>query len=84
MRILFENCDADKAEDRTLPNDAFVVEYKVEDTSQYDIASAGKQSEIFDYYYDKFKKGFVTMRQTEGRANPKLWGAKAPETKKKR
>lgn len=84
MRILFENCDVDKAEDRTLPNNAFIVEYKVEDVSQYDIALAAKQSEIFDYYYDKFKKGFVTMRQTEGRANPKLWGIKAPETKKKR
>tara|TARA_B100001094_G_scaffold11860_1_gene10522 strand:- start:158 stop:430 length:273 start_codon:yes stop_codon:yes gene_type:complete len=84
MRILFENCDVDKAEDRTLPNNAFVVEYKVEDVSQYDIALAAKQSEIFDYYYDKFKKDFVTMRQTEGRANPKLWGIKAPETKKKR
>ena len=84
MRILFEDCDVDKAEDRTLPNNAFVVEYKVDDVSKYDIAAAGKQSEIFDHYYDKFKKGFVTMRQTEGRANPKLWGTKAPESKKKK
>ena len=62
MRILFEDCDVDKAEDRTLPSNAFVVEYKVDDVSKYDIAAAGKQSEIFDHYYDKFKKGFVTMR----------------------
>ena len=84
MRILFEDCDVDKAEDRTLPSNAFVVEYKVDDVSKYDIAAAGKQSEIFDHYYDKFKKGFVTMRQTEGRINPKLWGTKAPESKKKK
>ena len=84
MRILFEDCDVDKAEDRTLPSNAFVVEYKVDDVSKYDIAAAGKQSEIFDHYYDKFKKSFVTMRQTEGRANQKLWGTKAPESKKKK
>ena len=84
MRILFEDCDVDKAEDRTLPNNAFVVEYKVDNVSKYDIAAAAKQSEIFDYYYDKFKKDFVTMKQAEGRINPKLWGVKAPESKKKK
>ena len=40
MRILFEDCDVDKAEDRTLPNNAFVVEYKVDNVSKYDIAAA--------------------------------------------
>ena len=84
MRILFEDCDVDKAEDRTLPSNAFVVEYKVDDVSKYDIAAAGKQSEIFDHNYDKYKKGFVTMNQTEGRINPKLYGNEAPKTKKKK
>ena len=86
MKILFENCDPDKAEDRTLPNNSFLVEYKVDDgaVSSYDIAAAAKQSEIFDHYYDKYKKGFVTMNQTEGRINPKLYGVKAPETKKRK
>ena len=42
MKILFEDCDVDKAEDRTLPNNAFVVEYKVDDVSKYDIAAAAK------------------------------------------
>ena len=37
MKILFEDCDVDKAEDRTLPNNAFVVEYKVDNVSKYDI-----------------------------------------------
>ena len=86
MKILFENCDPDKAEDRTLPNNSFLVEYKVDEgaVSSYDIAAAAKQSEIFDHYYDKYKKGFVTMNQTEGRINPKLYGVKAPETKKRK
>ena len=84
MKILFENCDPERADDRELPNNSFLVEYKVDDgaASSYDIAAAAKQSEIFDHYYDKYKKGFVTMNQTEGRINPKLYGVKAPETKK--
>ncbi len=86
MKILFENCDPDKANDRELPNNSFLVEYKVDSdaASSYDIAAAAKQSEIFDHYYDRYKKGFVTMNQTEGRINPKLYGVKAPETKKRK
>ena len=86
MKILFENCDPERAEDRELPNNSFLIEYKVDGgaASSYDIAAAAKQSEIFDYYYDKFKKDFVTMKQAEGRINPKLWGVKPPESKKKK
>ena len=86
MKILFENCGPERADDRELPNNSFLVEYKVGEgaASSYDIAAAAKQSEIFDYYYDKYKKGFVTMNQTEGRINPKLYGVKAPETKKRK
>ena len=74
MKILFENCDPQKAEDRELPNNSFIIEYNNGGAICYDIAAAAKQSEIFDHYYDKYKKGFVTMKQTEGRINPKaLW-----------
>ena len=84
MKLINENCDPEAAEDRTLPNNAFLIEYKVDNVSQFDIASASKQSEIFDHYYDKYKKDFVTMKQTEGRTNPKLWGVEPPKTKKKK
>ena len=86
MKILFENCDPERAEDRELPNNSFLVEYKVDGgaASSYDIVAAAKQSEIFDHYYDKYKKGFVTMKQTEGRVNPKLYGYEGPKTKKKK
>ena len=84
MKILFEDCGQEPAEDRDLPNNSFLVEYKVDDVSHYDIAAAAKQSEIFDHYYDKYKKGFVTMKQTEGRINPKLYGYEGPKTKKKK
>lgn len=84
MKILFEDCDPDKAQDKSLPYSAYLVEYKKEGKSHYDIASAGKQVEIFDYYWDKYRNDFVTMIQSEGRVNPKLYGAKPPETKKRK
>ena len=74
-----------REDDRELPNNSFIVEYKVNGGAIcYDIAAAAKQSEIFDHYYDKYKKGFVTMKQTEGRINPKLYGYEGPKTKKKK
>ena len=73
--FVLKNCDPERANDRELPNNSFLVEYKVDSgaASSYDIAAAAKQSEIFDHYYDRYKKGFVTMNQTEGRINPKLY-----------
>ena len=56
MKIIHENCDQELANDKTLPNNAFLVEYKVEGTSCFDITVGAKQSEIFDYYYDKYRK----------------------------
>jgi hypothetical protein len=50
----------------------------------YDLVMAAKQSKIFDAYYDKYKENFVTMVQSEGRVNPKLWGNPPPKEKKKK
>ena len=84
MKTLFEDCDPDKAQDRSLPYSAYLVEYKKDGKSHYDIASAAKQSEIFDHYYDLYGKDFVTMKQSEGRTNPKLYGVKPPAETKSR
>jgi len=43
-----------------------------------------KAVNIFDMYYDKFGKGLKNIDYGEGRHNPKLWGLKAPQTKKKK
>ena len=83
MKIIKEDCDHVDAQDKTLPNNAFLVEYRVDDASHYDLVFASKQSEIFDHYYDTYKKNFVTMNQAEGRINPKLWGIESKEKKKK-
>jgi hypothetical protein len=58
-----------------------MIEYKEGGLSKFDIASGAKQVDIFDDYYDKYGRDFVTMTQTEGRVNPKLW--QDPKAKKK-
>lgn len=74
IKIIQQNCDANAAEDRSLPYTCYLVEYKKDGVSCYDLVTAGKQVDIFDEYWDKYRHDFVTMTQSEGRANPKLWG----------
>ena len=84
MRILYEDCDPDKALDRSLPYTAYLIEYKKDGESHYDVALGKKQVEIFDHYWDKYRDDFVTMKQSEGRINPKLWGNEPPKTKSRK
>ena len=72
-KIIHRDCDPSMCEDRSLPYTAFMIEYREGGITKYDIASGPKQVDIFDDYYDKYREDFVTMRQTEGRVNPKLW-----------
>ena len=84
MRILYEDCDPDKALDRSLPYTAYLIEYKKDGESHYDVAIGKKRVEIFDHYWDKYRDDFVTMKQSEGRINPKLWGNEPPKTKSRK
>ena len=73
MKIIHENCDLEKVNNIQLPNNAYVVTYIKDGTPTYDISSAQKQVEIFDKYYDKYKKDLISIVQSRGTANPKLW-----------
>jgi len=42
---------------------------------KYDIAISSKRVEIFDHYWDRYRS-VISMTQTEGRTNPKLWSPK--------
>ena len=72
IKIIKEDCDVTAAEDRSLPCTAFLIAYENGGRTCYDIAISGKQVDIFDHYYDKYRN-VKSMTQTEGRANPKLW-----------
>ena len=86
LRVLKQNCDLKEAKDTSLPYTAYLVEYKQDGKSVYDIAIANKAVDLFDYYYDLYKKDFVRFTQSEGRINPKLWNdptQKKPKRKTK-
>ena len=73
VKMIHSDCDPTLAADRTLPCTAFLVEYIEGDITKFDIVVATKQVDIFDQYWDKYKKDLIRFTQTEGRSNPKLW-----------
>ena len=83
IKMLFEDCDPTQGQDRSLPYTAYLIEYVQDGVTKFDICIAGKQADIFDHYWDNYRSDFKNMTQSEGRANPKLWGAAQPSEKKK-
>ena len=88
MKIIHEKCDPKLAEDKSLPYTAFLVQYDLEGKESYDIAMSSKAADLFDHYYDKYKKGFKKFTQTEGRLTPSQWthatSKPSPPPKKKK
>lgn len=83
--ILFERSTMSQANDRSLPNDAYLIWYEVDGEVFMDVTRCRKRVDLFDFYYDKYGSGAVRKIDFGyGRVNPKLWGYKAPETKKRR
>ena len=82
--LIKENCNSEELKDKSLPSDAYIVTYKVDDAVRNDLVRCHAKVNIFDMYYDKFGKGLKNIDYGEGRHNPKLWGLKAPQTKKKK
>ena len=83
--ILFERATMIQAKDSSLPNDAYLIWYDVDDETFMDVTRCRKRVDLFDFYYDKYGPGSVRKIDFGyGRVNPKLWGYKAPEKKKKR
>ncbi len=82
--ILFEKTTIEKVKDSSLPNDAYLIWYNFEDKEYIDLVR-GTRVRIFDMYYDKY--GPDVVRKIDfgyGRTNPKLWGIKQPEKKKRK
>lgn len=82
--ILVENASIDQQKDTSFPNDAYLVYYTINDKNCVDICR-GTRVKIFDLYYDKFGPDCLTkIDWGYGRVNPKLWGYKSPEKKKRK
>tara|TARA_Y100000592_G_scaffold35269_1_gene55994 strand:- start:1622 stop:1897 length:276 start_codon:yes stop_codon:yes gene_type:complete len=85
IRVLQEDCDPELGEDKSLPYTCYLITYKdKEGNTKYDLAVGNKQVDIFDYYWDKYRDNFVTMTQSKGAVNPKMWNAPGTEKKEEK
>lgn len=83
--ILLEKTTIEKAKDFSLPNDAYLIWYVVDGEEYIDLTRCPKRVNLFDMYYDKYGPGAVKKIDFGyGRTNPKLWGYKQPEKKKRK
>jgi len=83
--ILLEKTTIEQAKDSSFPNDGYLIWYVVDGETFIDLCRASKRVDIFDLYYDKYGPGAVQKIDFGyGRTNPKLWGYKAKESKKKK
>ncbi len=82
--VLLEKTTLGKAKDASFPNDAYLIWYTVDDESHIDLVR-GSRVRIFDMYYDQYGSGVVQKIDFGyGRTNPKIWGYKQPEKKKRK
>ena len=80
--IILEKTTLEKAEDKSLPTDAFNVTYMVEGTEHLDVTRSEKMANVFDMYYDKYgKDALQTIEWGYGTVNPSMYGYKQPEKK---
>ena len=84
-QIVLEKTTKEKAEDRSLPTDAFNVTYVVEGETRLDVTRSEKMANVFDMYYDRYGKGSLKkIDYGSGTVRPNLWGVKQPPQKKAR
>jgi len=68
---------------KDVPNDAYIVKYMIDDKICFDL-TRGTRMKIFDMYWDKFRENLKSIDFGYGRINPKLWGYKTPDNKKRK
>lgn len=82
--ILLQDTTIQQAKDPSFPNDAYLIWYNLDGKDCIDLVR-GTRVRIFDMYYDKYGPDVVQKIDFGyGKTNPKIWGYKQPEKKKKR
>jgi hypothetical protein len=83
--ILLEKTSMNDVKDKSFPTDARIVTYIFEGKTYIDLTRCRKVVNLFDMYYDKYGPGALqSIDFGYGTVNPKMWGYKPPEKKKKR
>lgn len=83
--ILLEKTTLEKVTDSSFPSDAYIIWY-IDGQEQYiDLIRCNKKVNVFDMYYDKYGPGSVQkIEYGYGRRNPRLWGNKPVEKRKRK
>ena len=85
MKTLATDCLIEAAQDPKLPYTAYLVTYKKDGETKYDLTMCQKAVDLFDHYYDAYKKDFISFKQSRGTIRPNLWNDPSEKkTKKKR
>lgn len=83
--IILEKTTVEDAKDPSLPNDAYLIWYLVNEEQYVDLTRCGKKSSLFDMYHDTYGSGSVQKIDFGyGRVNPRLWGYQKTEKRKKK
>ena len=81
--MLVENGSLQDVSALDAPTDAYIVTYTLDDQVKYDL-TRGTKTNLFDMYYDKFKKGLRDIQYGQGTVSPKLWGYRNKQAGKKK
>lgn len=82
--LIKSECEPENAKDLKLPSNSFLVTINHDGHVFHDIVQCYNASTAFDAYYDKFgKMSVVSIVNTAGQVNPKVYGFK-PVDKKRR
>ena len=81
--IMVENGSYAEVCTKEAPNDAHIIKYMVDDKICFDL-TRGTKTRLFDMYWDKFRENLKSISWGCGRYNPKMWGYKSPEKKKRK
>jgi hypothetical protein len=81
--IVVENGSYSDVCTKNAPLDAHIISYIVNDKMCYDL-TRGARVLLFNMYWDKFRDNLKSIQWGYGKINPKLWGYKAPERKKRK
>ena len=83
IKILHQDCNPCLAQDKSLPQNAYLVEYLVEELTKFDLAVSAKKVDIFDHYWDNHKENLNNITQSSGTISPKVWNGPSPGKTKK-
>jgi hypothetical protein len=81
--IMVENGSYAEVCTKEAPNDAYIIKYMVDDKICFDL-TRGTRTRLFDMYWDKFRDNLKSISWGYGKHNPKTWGYKSPEKKKRK